>query len=162
MAFILIINICQVIIILWSGGLTEKISWLQYLVISKSLLMASKGPAMDYLEAHSRRQTSADGGTSQYLHQELAQKLPQLGENAIFAVLLFYHNYGFFRKTDAILLFPDHLPSSLNQPRNCVPSLHHHLSLSTLHTGNSHSWLPQSVQRRGLSGERDEVFGHNR
>ena len=80
---ILFINICQVIIILWSGGLTEKISWLQYLVVVKSLLMASKGPAMDYLEARSRRQTSTDGEACSYLHQGLAEKLLQLGQNVL-------------------------------------------------------------------------------
>ena len=70
--------------------MTEKISWLQYLVVAKSLLMASKGPAVDYLEARSRRQTSTeDGGEGPYLHQELVPKLLQLGKNAIFVLLLF-------------------------------------------------------------------------
>ena len=73
-------NVLQVIIVLWSGGLTDKISWLQYLVMAKSLLLASKGPAMDFLEAQSRRQAPTEEESGHYLHQGLAKKLRQLGE----------------------------------------------------------------------------------
>ena len=77
---ILSFKIPQVIIVLWSGGLTDKISWLQYLVIAKSLFMASKGPAMEYLEAKSRRQAMLDKEGCPYLQQTLAKKLQQLGK----------------------------------------------------------------------------------
>ena len=77
---ILSFKIPQVIIVLWSGGLTDKISWLQYLVIAKSLFMASKGPAMEYLEAKSRRQATLDKEGCPYLQQTLAKKLQHLGK----------------------------------------------------------------------------------
>ena len=87
-------HISQVIIILWSGGLTDKnkISWLQYLVIAKSLLMASKGPAVDFLETRSKRQASRETEPNLYLHQGFATKLPQLGKGW----LVYLFNYELF------------------------------------------------------------------
>ena len=166
---ILSFKIPQVIIVLWSGGLTDKISWLQYLVIAKSLFMASKGPAMEYLEAKSRRQATLDKEGCPYLQQTLAKKLQQLGKKRPYSMAHMYFSieymtiqYTSFSKADAVLLFPDHLSSSVPQPRHRFSSIHLHNSLPTVRTGNHHSRLHQSCEGRGLSCARAQVYSHNR
>ena len=63
--------------------MTDNISWLQYLVMAKSLLLASKGPATDFLEAQSRRQPT-DGESCDYLRQDFKKKILKLGRNILF------------------------------------------------------------------------------
>ena len=63
-------------IILGDGDLTNT-SWLQWLVVVKSFVMAAKGPAEDFLADRTRRQH--DIGETLYHEKGLKEKMLMLG-----------------------------------------------------------------------------------
>jgi hypothetical protein len=71
--------VLQIVIILHSNNSLTDIGWLQWLVILKSLIMASKGPAEDFLSAKWKRKHRRDATTELYHKKGFGAKLPLIG-----------------------------------------------------------------------------------
>ena len=87
----LLINTCETIneamiqlilqvVIIFSSGANTDISRLQWLSLAKSLLLASKGPAEEFLAAGIRRVKERDETCALFHERSLKEKIKEIGE----------------------------------------------------------------------------------
>ena len=107
-------------------------SWLQWLVVVKSFIMAAKGPAEDFLADRIRRQINSE---ALYHEKGLKQKLLTVGMILLktdWGILLVFEilniwmlcaKHCIFSVADALLHHPDIVSSALDQHCYCGPAV---------------------------------------
>ena len=70
--------VLQVGIILQSGSFSGT-SWLQYIIITKSLIMASKGPAQEFIASSMTSPSCKEGERMLFHEMGFKEKFPKIG-----------------------------------------------------------------------------------